>query len=253
MIADLHIHTHISGDSQALMEEYCQKAIANGVDFICFTDHVDNNPQDDGYGLYRVEQYFNEFEKVKKEYKDQIVLLSGMEFSEPHLYPSKLREVSKYPYDMIIGSIHWVNNMYPGRAVSEKYSAKEYFDMYWELVLETVSYGHFDCLGHMDFPKRYYGELVFDMAKMERIFKEMVQHNIIPEINTSSLRKGLTTALPDLELLTLYKQCGGSKVTIGSDAHSPEDLAAGNDYAKNLISNVSLEEVIFRKRQPVII
>ncbi|MGF7143457.1 histidinol-phosphatase (PHP family) [Anaerotaenia torta] len=253
MKADLHVHTHISVDSSVTMEEYCRKAIAEGVDFICFTDHADYNQKDDGYGRYDAPLFFEEFNQVKKEFGEQLVLLAGIEFSEPHLYPEELQSISQYPYDMIIGSIHWVNDMFPGQEVRKLYSAKQYYGWYWDMVYETVSYGHFDCLGHMDFPKRYYSELVYDISKLEKILGRMVERGIVPEINTSSLRKGLSAALPDEELLKLYKECGGRRVTIGSDAHVCGDLAAGNAYARDLIRRMGFEEVIFRRRQPVAI
>jgi histidinol phosphatase-like PHP family hydrolase len=46
--SDMHVHTHYSCDSQASMNSYCAKAVETGVDTICFTDHVDFNPHDDG-------------------------------------------------------------------------------------------------------------------------------------------------------------------------------------------------------------
>ena len=249
MIADLHIHTQRSCDSKEYMEEYCRKAVLEGITCICFTDHVDYNINDEGYGYYDPEQYFRDFERVKKEYGERILLLSGIEFSEPHLYRQELERLSEYPYDFVIGSIHFVKDLFPDSEVRSRIPASEFFKSYWEEVLEAVSYGHFDCLGHMDFPKRFYGELFYDPDFMHKIFKAMLQNNIVPEINTSSLRKRLLTALPDMELLTIYKECGGRFVTVGSDAHSADCLADNNQYAKELISKAELKEVIYHNRR----
>ncbi len=48
VMIDLHVHTHHSCDSRVTMEEYCTEALARGVTTICFTDHLDCNPVDEG-------------------------------------------------------------------------------------------------------------------------------------------------------------------------------------------------------------
>ena len=39
----MHIHTKFSYDGQSLMEEYCRAALNKGLQFVCFTEHVDFN------------------------------------------------------------------------------------------------------------------------------------------------------------------------------------------------------------------
>jgi histidinol-phosphatase (PHP family) len=231
------------------MEEYLKKAIENNMKYICFTDHVDLNKNDYGYGYYNVDKFFEVYNKMQDKYGDKIQLLSGIEFSEPHLYKSELEKLYKHPYDFIIGSIHWVGDMFPCQEIRKKYSVCKFYEMYWQEVLKAVEVGGFDCLGHIDFPKRYYGDVVYDETLMNEIFNRMKKNNIVMEINTSSLRKGLSTSLPDLDLLRLYKNNGGTYVTIGSDAHSVEDLGANNNYAKDLIKQTLLSEVIFRQHK----
>ena len=41
MLADYHIHTCYSDDSEYPMEDVVKDAISLGLDEICFTDHVD--------------------------------------------------------------------------------------------------------------------------------------------------------------------------------------------------------------------
>lgn len=249
MINDLHIHTKYSCDSEAVMEEYCQKAIKNNMKYICFTDHVDFNKNDYGYGYYNVNKFFEEFYNVKEKYGDKVELLCGIEFSEPHLYKGELEKLAKCPYDFIIGSIHWVGDMFPCLETRNNYPAHKFYDLYWKEVLKAVESGGFDSLGHIDFPKRYYNEVVYNELIINEIFNKMKKNNIVMEINTSSLRKGLTTSMPDQEVLRIYKNNGGKYVTIGSDAHNVEDLSADNNYAKDLIGQTMLSEVIFKQHK----
>jgi len=83
---DLHVHTHHSCDSKVEIEEYCEKAIQLGLKYICFTDHVDFNKADYGYGYYDASKFFSEFNKAKDKYSGKLNILSGIEFAEPHIH-----------------------------------------------------------------------------------------------------------------------------------------------------------------------
>lgn len=253
MKADLHIHTAFSCDSEADMEQYAKKALGMQMQMLCFTDHVDLNPDDYGYNYYDPKAYFEKFHSVKALYGNQIKLCAGIEFGEPHLYGEQLAQLSKYPYDYIIGSIHWIGNMFPCQRVREQYSAKEFYTLYWEEVLRTVKHGGFDALGHIDFPKRYYGEIYYSEAKLQEIFKYLLEKDMVIEINTSSLRKGHNETMPGKELLEIYKACGGRYVTIGSDAHEVKDLGADMDAAESLMKDLSLQQVVYENRKRIIL
>ena len=248
-LCDMHIHTKYSCDSKVDLETYCLKAIREGIDIICFTEHVDCNPNDLGYKFYDAGDYFNEFDTVKEKYAKKLTILSGIEFAEPHTYPEMLSYYSSFKYDYIMSTIHfWYENMYPSAVLDAGISTGMCYEYYWEEVLKTVMAGGFDCLGHIDFPKRYYKQLVFDPDKIAEIFREMIGRNISLEINTSTLRQNLTETMPDKELLSIYRDCGGRYVTIGSDTHIPEDLSYGYQYAKSLIGHYGFKEVYYRGR-----
>ena len=185
MIADLHVHTEFSCDSDADMERYVKYAIDKKIHMICFTEHVDWNENDYGYNYYMPERFFQKFNQVKEDYGNYIKIYTGIEFGEPHLYANKLKQLLCFPYDYVIGSIHWIGNMFPCQKVREQYSAKEFYTMYWEEILKAVRQGGFDSLGHIDFPKRYYGEIYYSEIKIKEIFKQLLEKNMVIEINTS--------------------------------------------------------------------
>ena len=64
--------------------------------------------------------------------------------------------------------------------------------------------------------------------KLEHIYRTVIDRDIALEINVSTLWKGLGISLPTMELLKLYKDCGGKLITIGSDAHAPDAHAPEN-------------------------
>lgn len=250
---DLHVHTHHSCDSSASIDDYCRKAIENDVKYICFTEHVDFNKADSGYGYYDANKFFDEFNAARHKYSHKLTLLCGIEFSEPHVYKKEFEMYRKLPYDFILGSIHyWIGDMFPSELVKNNIPADIVFEKYWEEVYKAVSYGGFDTLAHMDFPKRYYKKCIWNRAQISDIFKEMIKKDIALEINTSSLRKGLTESMPSKEFLNIYEGMGGEKVTIGADTHSPEELASGYEYADSLISG-KLRNTVYINRKPVYI
>jgi len=250
MKADLHTHTVLSCDARAKMEEYLVSAAEKKIDVFCVTEHIDNNKLDAGYGFYNPEAYFQKVEEMREICPSNVKLLAGLEYSEPHMYKADFDMLTNsYPYDFIIGSIHWANDMFP--LDDKNVSAKEYFSYYWDEVLSSARCGGFDSLGHIDFPKRYYGELWYDESKLREICKHLADHEIALEINTSALRKGLSETMPGNAILSIYRDVGGRYVTVGSDAHDACDLGADNDTAKELIRSFGLQEVIFVQRKRI--
>ena len=41
ILTDYHLHTFYSGDSQTPMEEMIEKGISQGMETLCFTEHMD--------------------------------------------------------------------------------------------------------------------------------------------------------------------------------------------------------------------
>ena len=56
-------------------------------------------------------------------------------------------------------------------------------------------------MGHIDFPKRYYGEIYYEEPIINEIFRNLLEKDLVIEINTSSLRKGYVQTMPEKELL----------------------------------------------------
>ena len=250
-MTDMHVHTLRSADSHETMAAYIEKAHEIGVGAICFTDHVDVNPHDMGYNFYEPKEYWKDYEAALKS-SGGVRLLSGMEFGEPYLYPSEYNECCKQPYDFILGSVHYpekYSHLFFSQLITSGITAEECYESYWDSVLKCVRYGKFDCLGHIDIPKRYYKTLVYDEKMIREIFRTAYNNGIIIEINTSSLRMGVDTTLPGPELLEIYRSEGGRYAVIGSDAHEAACLAAGRDEAKALLDRYGIKEVTFANRK----
>ena len=100
---DLHVHTNHSHDSKATIREQCEKAVRIGLQYLCFTDHINMNKADPGYGLYDAEKFFGEFNEAKESIPAEIKLLAGQSF-RAHIYTEEFGDTSCPAIS--IGSVH---------------------------------------------------------------------------------------------------------------------------------------------------
>ena len=279
MLADYHVHTEFSNDSIYPMEEVVKDAISLGIKDICFTDHVDYGPYrdwDDPRGIkYRpgdegepeqvaltnvdCGKYFSMIEKLREKYKDKIAVKAGMEFGvQTHTIPEYEKLFRSYPFDFIILSIHqagdqefWTNEYQSGR------TQQEYNEGYYKELLSVVqNYHNSSVLGHMDLIVRYdsYGVYPFEKLKplLTEILKTVIADGKGIEVNTSNHRYGLSDMTPSRDILKLYKELGGTIITIGSDSHKKEHLGAYIDWAKEELRKLGYTQFCtFEKMQPI--
>lgn len=262
MLADYHVHTEFSDDSTYPMEAVVKDAIGLGLDEICVTDHVDYGIKADWDSgqeiLYRhgepmanvdYPRYAAEIERMRELYGGQLTVKMGMEFGvQVHTIPRFEALFRRYPFDFIILSIHqvedkefWTQDFQKGR------TQREYNERYYEEMLRVVrAYKNYSVLGHMDMIKRYDKAGIYPFEEVRPMVAEILKTVIADgkgiELNTSSHRYGLTDSMPSAALLRLYKDLGGSIVTIGSDSHAPAHLGTCLEEAKT-----QLRELGFRR------
>ena len=73
MLWDTHMHTHHSGDSDALMPDMIQAAVRQNLDGICFTDHFDYDyPDDPNLFLLDFDSYIKEVRSFQDTCRDRL-------------------------------------------------------------------------------------------------------------------------------------------------------------------------------------
>ncbi len=87
IIADYHMHTHFSEDSEASMESMIIGSIQKGLKYICFTEHMDlDYPSAHGTFQANLDAYQKELLPLKAAYQDTIQIGHGVELGmQPHL------------------------------------------------------------------------------------------------------------------------------------------------------------------------
>ncbi len=256
--ADTHTHSNFSIDAKNSIGQMALSALAKGVKYLTCTDHLEHNPADEGYGFFNLEKYNFEIKRVSKLFGKQVRILKGIEFSEPHCYPEEFKNLAEAEFDVIIGGIHYIGDLgchyfdpsYPEfKPLIQGYDALRCFEEYYQGVLQSVQMGGFQVLAHFDNPKRYLRESFPDLPIVDQIVAEMVKNDIALEINTSPYRKGFDEPAPGLAVIQKYLQAGGQKITLGSDAHSQEEIAADFDRAGELLNSLGVVPGLFIKKK----
>lgn len=258
---DYHVHSEYSADSHTSMAEMCLSAVALGVPEIGFAEHYDLHPDEKPRDWLRLGPWLEELERCRTDFDGQLVIRAGIEIGEPHLFQAEMAEIlARASFDYAIGSLHWVGrNSVFDKAFFQR-PPEEAFGQYFEELERMTGVGGFDVLGHLDVPIRtaftIYGS--YEPHRYENLIRPVlrncIEHGIALDINTSALRRSAHVLLPGLEILRWYVEMGGELVTLGSDAHRPEQVASHFDVALEAIREAGLRHVAqFERRQPRLI
>lgn len=257
---DYHMHSHFSHDCQIPMREMCQAAIDQGIAEIGFTEHFDLFPRGAPWtNRLDLPSWSLEIENCRRAFDGSLRILRGLEFGEPHLFDDEFQRVAaQYPFDYILGSLHWVGEY---NIFDPKYFQRGYFDSFGDFFAELeqmTSKPRFDVLSHFDVVARQ-GVLHFPQynptnfeTQIRRILQNCVNHGIALDLNTSAMRQKAQIMTPNYQVLKWYKELGGDRVTLGADAHLASDVGAHFSEALNLLESVGLKHLSsFKKRSLV--
>jgi histidinol-phosphatase (PHP family) len=163
-----------------------------------------------------------------------------MEMGQPMEHPEQalaMREA--HDYDFVILSLHNIPNIPDFYLLRTDRMSEQHYHMLYDKLLDamiaSVAFPGVHTLAHVTYPARYWAEAgkQFDIKphipRLTKLFEALCKQGVALEVNVSTLWKGYGFAMPDREVLELYKHVGGELVTIGSDAHAPGNV--GNSIA----------------------
>ena len=230
---DFHTHTVWSPDSEAPMAAMCAAAERAGLYAMAVTDHVEMSAyREDGYDKALAGSY-REAGEMQARCAGRLRIARGVELGEP-LQGLELTEqlLADYDFDFVIGSLHNLKNEqdfyfmdFEGRDILPL------LDRYFVEVLEMVRWGRFHTLAHLTYPFRYFpserrpADYRRWREPIDEILRTVAEKGLALEINVSGLRQPIGKTLPDLPLIRRFREVGGELITVGSDAHRPEDIA----------------------------
>ena len=264
-IYNSHTHTSASPDCTTPIEDICAAAFEAGFKGLTISDHCCGSVPTREESFDVMEESVSSALRMQKEYKGRMEILIGTEIDEMFWYPQFTQSViDSFPFDVILASVHKVKNadekIYFSAIDFSKYSKQMIFDyakLYFDDVLETVKTADFDILSHLTVPFRYITgkyKIEFDLSVfhpvIDEILKVLINRDKALELNTSSFDTiGL---MPDKEILKRYREMGGTKITLGTDAHTPHAISVGVHQAAKILKEIGFNSYCYYKnREPL--
>lgn len=283
-MSDAHLHLVPHADaapvvpdlSLAHIEQFVEAASRRGVDELCFTEHY--------YRCVEAAPFLGDFwrgdsaeavamtldmlavdrtlsldayvEAVASARAGGMPVRLGLELD---VFPGSIDRVAAhvdgYPFDFVIGSVHWLGGLVldgPGSpALIEARGLRRTWEEYTEVVEHVAGSGSVDAIGHIDLLKRYGLRLPEEPLDLyERMVAALASGGVALEVNSSGLRYPVAELYPAPTLLAMAHDAG-VPITLGSDGHTPDQAGLGLDEAVAAARAAGYESFLrFERRVP---
>lgn len=234
---EYHTHTTNSPDSRVKMREYCQRAVAIGVQEVAFTDHIDHDPAERTRGHFQYAAYLADIAACRAEFGDRLTIVAAAEVDwNRKTAPQVAAYLADKSFDFIICSVHWVDGEYLGVRATKQNSLDTYRQYLDEIEALVTTERFFHVIGHFDLGKRYHAvngriDIEANRDQLGRIFATMAANGKGFDLNTSAVRAAAREPMPGADILRLFREHGGEHVTIGSDTHILETFGTNIEAA----------------------
>jgi len=195
-----------------------------------------------------ITKYMDNVRMVSEKYKNKIEIFCGFELSYGKHFEDRIMSfLERSKADYCLGAIHCLENI--GITAGDEAAgylrtatAKKCSEDYIRATMDLVESGIFKTVAHIDGIKKYarsfFGNEIDSYLEelFPPIFKRMASLGVGIEINTSSLRRGHPDAYPSPKLIEMAKRYSVNVHSIGSDAHSENEVGYKFDVAFEMIA-----------------
>lgn len=264
---DIHCHSKHCPHARGGIEEYVNVAFGTrGIRIIGFSEHFPlpkgfiDPAGDSAMKPESLEEYLNDIRVLKNPN-----VLAGIEVDFiPEYAKDIIKRLQKERFDYIIGSIHFIDGW--GFDFSEevfKEGLKKNFNgniekcisSYFSLLQDLIKLDIIDIVGHIDLIKkfnkdnRYFSEEnPIYIKKVEETLELVKEKDLIIEVNTAGIDKTVGDIYPSRAILEMCHDIG-IKLTLGSDAHKPEQVGRYFDSAITRIKDAGYKEIYYKKNR----
>lgn len=255
-LVDYHIHTKLCGHAIGEPIDYVREAVKRGLTEIGFADHMPLLRISDEHLTMRPDQLSHYVGLISelRDVADGITVRLGIEMD---YFPGQMEEIwaaaAGIDLDYVYGAVHYIDgwgfgdsrrlSSYQGRDPDEAY--RRYFGLFCEAARE----GGFDVMAHPDLVKKHG---IVSRAPIDDLYETaalaLSEAGVAIEVNTSGLRVRAVEPYPSLSFL---KRCArhGVAVTLGSDAHAPDQVGMDFDIALRMLEKAGIREIATFERR----
>lgn len=155
---------------------------------------------------------------------------------EVDFFPDTIEAVSEllspYPWDYLIGSVHWIGGWAIDSSTSLfgwDYKGLEWtWSAYFDLAVALAGSAAVDVLAHVDLPKKYGKRLPSEpVARYDEVIEAAARTQTAVEVSSQGLRKPAAEVYPSPEFLRRFN-AAGVEITLASDGHFPHEAGEGH-------------------------
>lgn len=261
---NFHTHYNICRHAEGTVDDYIKRAIKLGYKTLAITEHIPFPTEmtkvivSKRMYIEQLNDYINEINLKKQEYKDKIEILVGLECEYLDFLEPIIEEASKKCDFLILGQ-HYIK-------VKNKYksiynvSEENYLDIYFSTAQRALSTGLFKIIAHPDI---FLWKIKEWNPYLENKSKELIEcaikNNVLIELNSNGIRFGYRKekyfyynnkkvyCYPNYNFFKLANELG-AKIILNDDAHDPnnihdeytlEALELANELKIQLVTNLS--------------
>jgi len=258
---DYHVHTSLCNHARGSMETYIRRAVAIGLNDICFLDHLTIQPSETNLSMApgEVPFYFQALQRLKQRYKGVINIRIGLEIDFNPTYIDLFQEIiARFSFDVIGGSLHFPGDL---NIVSRSSSWKkglgdtdDAYNLYLEHLKKMLDYDYFDVVCHLDLIKKFGRKPATPLGQeFDDILSMIKRKHLTVEINTSGFNHPAEELYPSFDIIrNCHKH--GIGITLGSDAHQPDQVGQHYDRVLPLLRSAGYRHLTtFHRRKRGII
>jgi len=267
-------HSHsgqFCGHATNTLEEVVQKAVAMSMTTFCLTEHMPRGEEDfypeeinqhNEASLAKLyDDFYAEARRLQKQYASQIQLLVG--FEAEWIRESSLSLIQalleRHDVDLFVGSVHHVytvpidfdHDLYHkarsmGDGTDERIFA-DYFDSQLEMLqaLKPPVVGHFDLIRlKSDDPERSFRTWPRVWDKVQRNLQYIARYGGVLELNSASLRKGMSEPYPQVEICKTFLELGG-QFALSDDSHGVEQVGLNYAHVLDAVRRAGIQDVVY--------
>jgi histidinol-phosphatase (PHP family) len=157
-----------------------------------------------------------------------------------------------YPFDVRVGSVHWLGawlfDAYDHDVFGAEWDyrgTEQAWDDYARALMDLAASGLCDVVGHCDVVKvaGRIPDAGFRREVEDRLVDTLARSGLVVEVSSAGWRKLAAEQYPSRAILDgLF--AAGVEITLGSDAHVPEQVGCDYDRLLALVRDVGYEQVI---------
>jgi histidinol-phosphatase (PHP family) len=237
----------MSGDAEGKLEDIIRIARVRGLAEIGVADHFHPGGPEYSMRYEELQEYVRRVRSLRETNDFPVKLGIEVDFI-PSLQSEIERIVRTEPFDYVIGSVHFIDSWGFDNAkyISqyEKWDMALLYETYFGLVQQCARSRLFNIVGHVDIIKKFGYRPKVDVTDVFVSTVDVLKEcEVCVEVNTRGLMMPCREIYPSKEFLELCFD-KGIPITLGSDAHKPEDVGRDFDQALKLIRDVGYENIV---------